>query len=114
MANRETATQRSKRVVPYDLNLLNNWTVAKLKREITSLGLNLTSRTIPKSALIQIYGQMLTTKSSEHSGTDDNSVPIILESDTNPKNVENSMPAANAMPADDTQNRNSCNCRIAA
>ena len=103
MATRVTATRRSKRVVPYDMNLPNNCTVAKLKREITSLGLNLTSKTIPKSALIQIYEQMLTTKNSEQAGTDDNSVPNILETDTNPRNVENRMPADNSMPADYTQ-----------
>ncbi|MBV2113496.1 MAG: hypothetical protein KUF82_21295 [Candidatus Thiodiazotropha sp. (ex Ctena orbiculata)] len=35
-----------------------NWTAAKLKSEISALGVNLSSRAIPKSALVQIYEQL--------------------------------------------------------
>ena len=103
MATRETATRCSNHVAPYDMNLPINWTVAKLKKEISSLEFNLTSKTIPtcKSALIQIYEQMLTTKNgntsvtenqNEQTSADDNVVSIVSETVTNPENLVSNLP----------------------
>ena len=71
------ASRRSrKRAVPYDLNLPSNWSAAKLKTEIAALGVNLTSQSIPKSALLQIYGQLSSVKDSQNSGNNDDSADV--------------------------------------
>ena len=46
------------RFVPYDLRVPGNWTVAKLKTEISKLGVTLSASSIPKSALVQIHQQL--------------------------------------------------------
>lgn len=67
------ASRRSRRrAVPYDLNLPSNWSAARLKTEIAALGVNLTSQSIPKSALLQIYGQLSSVKDSQNSDNNDN------------------------------------------
>ena len=60
--------QNSKRkFVPYDLSVPANWTVAKLKIEISKFGVTLSAPSIPKSALLQIY-QQLETVQNRHGG----------------------------------------------
>ena len=44
--------------MPYDLSVPGNWTVAKLKTEISKLGVTLSASSIPKSALLQIHQQL--------------------------------------------------------
>lgn len=70
MASRlQNSRSRSrKRAVPYDLNLPVNWTAAKLRTEIAVLGVNLTSQSIPKSALVQIYEQLSASKDKQTQG----------------------------------------------
>ena len=52
-----------RRTIPYDLGNPTNWTAAQLRKEISKLGVNLTT-SIPKTALIQIYTQLYTASSS--------------------------------------------------
>ena len=60
--------QNSKRrFVPYDLSVPANWTVAKLKTEISKFGVTLSASSIPKSALLQIH-QQLETVQNRHGG----------------------------------------------
>ena len=47
-----------RRFVPYDLSVPGNWTVAKLKTEISKLGVTLSAYSISKSALLQIHQQL--------------------------------------------------------
>lgn len=61
-------SRSQKRAVPYDLNLPVNWTAAKLRTEIAVLGVNLTSQSIPKSALVQIYEQLSASKDKQTQG----------------------------------------------
>ena len=53
---------------PYDVNLPVKWTDAKLKCEIIALGVNLSSRAIPKSVLVQIYEQLFICHSRQSCG----------------------------------------------
>ena len=100
MASKELPTRSRKRVTPYDINMPVNWTVAKLKNEISALGINLTSKTIPKSALLQIYEQLSgevseTENNSGISNTNDESEQIIMDNpgkDTNQDTVVSSVP----------------------
>ena len=51
--------QNSKRrFVPYDLSVPANWTVAKLKTEISKFGVTLSASSIPKSALLHLHPQL--------------------------------------------------------
>ena len=60
--------QNSKRkFVPYDLSVPANWTVAKLKTEISKFGVALSASSIPKSALLQIH-QQLESVQNRHGG----------------------------------------------
>ena len=52
-----------RRTIPYDLGNPTNWTAAQLRKEISKLGVNLTT-SVPKTALIQIYTQLYTASSS--------------------------------------------------
>ena len=66
-----------------------NWTVSKLRNEIATLGLNLTSKAIPKSALLQIYEQL--SKKGGDSESDhnlDNNIPVTVDNNI-PVTVEN-------------------------
>ena len=104
MASKELPTRSRKRVTPYDINMPVNWTVAKLKNEISALGINLTSKTIPKSALLQIYEQLSSVRKGEVSesennsgisNTNDESEQIIMDNpgkDTNQDTVVSSVP----------------------
>ena len=56
----------------------SNWSAAKLKTEIAALGVNLTSQSIPKSALLQIYGQLSSVKDSQNSGNNDDSADVSI------------------------------------
>ncbi|MEW8548788.1 MAG: hypothetical protein AB2693_35255 [Candidatus Thiodiazotropha sp.] len=60
--------------MPYDLNLPSNWSAAKLKTEIAALGVNLTSQSIPKSALLQIYEQLSVKSNNEQYSDNSNNV----------------------------------------
>ena len=93
MASKELPTRSRKCVTPY-INLPVNWTVAKLKNEISAMGINLTSRTIPKSALLQIYEQLSSGRkgeitgsenNTEKSSTSDNSDPLVVDYPGNEK-----------------------------
>ena len=57
-----------KRFTPYDVTLPVNWTAAKLKCEIAALGVNVSSKAIPKSALVQIYEQLSSVNSRQMLG----------------------------------------------
>ena len=52
-----------RRTIPYDLGNPTNWTAAQLRKEISKLGVNLTT-SVPKTALIQIYTHLYTASSS--------------------------------------------------
>ena len=56
----------------------SNWSAAKLKTEIAALGVNFTSQSIPKSALLQIYGQLSSVKDSQNSGNNDDSADVSI------------------------------------
>ena len=53
--------------MPYDLSVPANWTVVKLKTEISKFGVTLSASSIPKSALLQIH-QQLETVQNRHGG----------------------------------------------
>ena len=53
--------------MPYDLSVPANWTVAKLKTEISKFGVTLSASSIPKSALLQIH-QQLESVQNRHGG----------------------------------------------
>ena len=68
MASRQQTSRMRKRFTPYDVTLPVNWTAAKLKCEIAALGVNLSSKAISKSALVQIYEQLSSVNSRQMLG----------------------------------------------
>ena len=57
-------SRKTKRKQPYDLNNPANWTAAQLRAELEKLRYKLTLTSIPKSALKQIYEQVISHEKS--------------------------------------------------
>lgn len=62
----------SKRAQPYDSNRSANWTSAQLKKELSNLGIKLSSSSIPKAALREMYDQTRALKNTVQQGQNKN------------------------------------------
>ena len=85
MAQRQR--RKTQRAEPYDLNLPENWTVNKLKAEISKLGVTLTTQNIPKSALLQIYNQLKEKNVQQRRADQAQESTIIAQDNANQTNV---------------------------